>query len=212
MKKTCLLVLPLSCISLASCNYMVFSHYVDEDYNLRVLQYSSYSKYLAVDEYYYREDKYDGEITIDITIPESIGGMPIDHFGRYSTTEVGHKYYHDGLQMNRSSDINFAIVCSSYFEEGTVLNINIDIEADLEVFNLFVPYYDPDYGYLEIINNNDLEENRGYAPECNLYISISDNSTKYYSVDGEVYERRSDGEDKKLSTRNPEVYAHGNLW
>ena len=191
---------------------MVFSHYIDEDYNLRVLQYSSYSKYLAVDEYYYREDKYDGEITIDITIPESIGGMAIDHFGRYSTTEVGHKYYHDGLQMNRSSDINFAIVCSSYFEEGTVLNINIDIEADLEVFNLFVPYYDPDYGYLEIINNNDLEANRGYAPECSLYISISDNSTKYYSVDGEVYERRSDGEDEKLSTRNPEVYAHGNLW
>ena len=85
-------------------------------------------------------------------------------------------------------------------------------KADLEVFNLFVPYYDPDYGYLEIINNNDLKENRGYAPECNLYISISDNSTKYYSVDGEVYERRSDGEDEKLSTRNPEVYAHGNLW
>ena len=191
---------------------MVFSHYVDEDYNLRVLQYSSYSKDLAVDEYYYREDKYDGEITIDIIIPESIGGMPIDHFGRYSTTEVGYKYYHDGLQMNRSSDINFAIVCSSYFEEGTVLNINIDIEADLEVFNLFVPYYDPDYGYLEIINNNDLKENRGYAPECNLYISISDNSTKYYSLDGEVYERRSDGEDEKLSTRNPKVYAHGNLW
>ena len=212
MKKTCLLVLPLSCISLSSCNYMVFSHYVDEDYNLRVLQCSSYSKYLAVDEYYYRGDKYDGEITIDIKIPESIGGMPIDHFGRYSTTEVGYKYYHDGLQMNRSSDINFAIVCSSYFEEGTVLNINIDIEADLEVFNLFVPYYDPDYGYLEIINNNDLKENRGYAPKCNLYISISDNSTKYYSVDDEVYERRSDGEDEKLSTRNPKVYAHGNLW
>lgn len=191
---------------------MVFSHYVDEDYNLRVLQYSSYSKDLAVDEYYYREDKYDGEITIDIIIPESIGGMPVRHFGRYSTTEIGYKYYHDGLQMNRSSDINFAIVCSSYFEEGAVLNINIDIEADLEVFNLFVPYYDPDYGYLEIINNNDLEANRGYAPKCNLYISIADSSTKYYSVDGEVYERRSDGEDEKLSTRNPEVYAHGNLW
>ncbi len=28
---------------------------------------------MVVDEYYYHGDKYDGEITIDITIPESIG-------------------------------------------------------------------------------------------------------------------------------------------
>ena len=93
-----------------------------------------------------------------------------------------------------------------------MLNINFHVEADLEVFNLFLPYYDSDYGYLEIINNNDLKANRGCAPKRNLYISISDNSTKYYSVDGEVYERRSDGEDEKLSMRNLEVYAHGNLW
>lgn len=213
MKRSALLALWLPCLLLSSCDYAVFRHYVDEDYNLRVLQYGRESKTVAVDEYYYDGDKYDGEITIDITIPETINGMPIRHFGRYSTTEISYdgevKYYHDGLQMNRSSDINFAIICFSDFAEGSVVNINIDIKADLDHFNLFNPYFP---GVLEFLNNNDLDDNYGHAPECNLHITIAKDSTKYYSVDGEVFERRDDGEDRKMSTRNPEVSVHGNLW
>ena len=210
VKKTKLLTLLLAPNLLTSCEwlYSVYEHWIDENYNLRFVQYSEKSKALAVDEYYYREDKYSGDITIDITIPASIGGMPIEHFGRYSTTEISDSYYHDTKRMSGSSDINFAIICFAYFEEGTVINLNINIEADLEGFELFAYSYGP----LEFLNNNDIDSNYGYAPECNLYISITEDSDKYYSIAGEVYERRDDGEDRKLTTRNPDVSVHGNMW
>lgn len=212
MRKTGLIALLLPTVVLSSCDLTVFDYWIDEDYDLRVFRYSDRSKTVAVDEYYYHGDKYDGEITIDITIPESIGGMPVRDFGRYSTSEISDKFYHDGFRMNQSSDINFAIICSSYFAEGTVINLNINIEADLDSFNLFSPYYHPDFP-LEFLNNNDSEDHYGPTPECNLYISINnDNSSNFYSVDGEVYQRRSDGNDTKLSSRNPKVSVRGNLW
>lgn len=218
MKKIVLLLLLLPSILLTSCTYGFhpYNLFVDADYNLRVIQYREKRKYLAVDEYYYNDDKYDGEITIDITIPESINGLPVKHFGREVCVEIltdnEVKYEHDSRGMGSPSNlIEFAIICFSYFEEGTVINVNIDIQADLEDFKLF------HYDYLWFFNNNDLFTGRYdpsityYEPECNLNISIVETSTKYYSIDGEVYERSDDGEDKKITTKHPEIFVDGNL-
>ena len=72
MKKTGLIAWLLPTVIFSSCNLTVFDYWIDEDYDLRVVRYSDRDKTVAVDEYYYHGDKCDGEITIDITIPESI--------------------------------------------------------------------------------------------------------------------------------------------
>ena len=72
MKKTGLIALLLPTVILSSCGLTVFDYWIDEVYDLRVVRYSGRDKTVAVDEYYYHGDKYDGEVTIDITIPESI--------------------------------------------------------------------------------------------------------------------------------------------
>ena len=71
MRKTGLIALLLPTVMLSSCDLTVFDYWIDEDYDLRVVRYSGRGKTVAVDEYYYHGDKYDGEI--NITIPESIG-------------------------------------------------------------------------------------------------------------------------------------------
>ena len=72
MKKTGLIALLLPTVILSSCDLTVFDYWIDEDCGLRVVRYSDKDKTVAVDEYYYHGDKYDGESTINITIPESI--------------------------------------------------------------------------------------------------------------------------------------------
>lgn len=50
-----------------------------------------------------------------------------------------------------------------------------------------------------------------YSFSCNLYISITENSTKYYSKDGEVYERNDDVENKKITGNRCRLIVSGNL-
>ena len=71
MRKTGLIALLLPTVMLSSCDLTVFDYWIDGDCDLRVVRYSGRDKTVAVDEYYYHGDKYDGEI--NITIPESIG-------------------------------------------------------------------------------------------------------------------------------------------
>lgn len=203
---------------LTSCYYASYpcNVFIDSNYNLRVIQYKDNDEYLAVDEYYYYDDKYDGEINIDITVPESINGLPIKHFGRQASMEIltnkgdeHTKYVHDrdeGQTLGPLNLINFCLIGFSYFAEDTVFNINIDIQCDLLNFEFFIG------PQIYFYNNNDYLINPKYQIfNCNLNISITENSSIYYSKDGEVYEKNNDGEDKKLTTKRCEIYVNGNL-
>lgn len=50
-------------------------------------------------------------------------------------------------------------------------------------------------------NNNGYsnENERDQFFDCNLYISVTENSAKHYLEDGEVYERNDEGDDKKIT-------------
>ena len=218
MKRTFFALTLLSSLALTSCSYPLYpcNVFIDSNYNLRVIQYEDNDEYLAVDEYYYYDDKYDGEINIDITVPESINGLPIKHFGRQASMEIltnkgdeHTKYVHDwyaGQMLGPLNLINFCLIGFSYFAEDTVFNINLDIQCDLLDFEFFK------YSRIYFYNNNDYSINPKYQIfNGNLNISITENSSIYYSKDGEVYERNNDGEDKKLTTKRCEIYVNGNL-
>ena len=218
MKKTFFALTLLSSLALTSCSYPLYpcNVFIDSNCNLRVIQYEDDDEYLAVDEYYYYDDKYDGEITIDITIPESINNLPIRHFGRRAAMEIltnkgdeHTKYVHDwyqGQTLGPLNLINFCLIGFSYFAEDTVFNINIDIQCDLIDFEFLIGQQ------IYFYNNNDYSNPpKSQTFNCNLNISITENSSIYYSKDGEVYERNNDGEDKKLTTKRCEIYVNGNL-
>lgn len=218
-------VLILPSLLLTSCSYPEYPYnvFVDSDYNLRVIQYYDYDdsdEYFAVDEYYYNEDKYSGEINIDITIPYSINGLPVKHFGRQASMEIltnnDNKFSHDGYWSNVDpiSLIYFSLVGVSYFDENTTFNINIDIQCDLIDFKIYNMTYDGTLDPLIYFYNNNSYSNE-YEKEqifyCNLYISITGNSTKYYSKDGEVYERNDEDDDKKITGNRSRLIVKGNL-
>lgn len=218
-------VLILSSLLLTSCSYPEYPYnvFVDSNHNLRVIQYYNYNEsdeYYAVDEYYYNEDKYDGEININITIPNSINSLPIKHFGRQASMEIltnnDNEFSHDGYWSNvdPASLIYFSLVGFSYFDENTTFNINIDIHCDLIDFKIYNMTYDGSLDPLIYFYNNNSYSNENEKDQifyCNLYISITENSTKYYSKDGEVYERNDEGEDKKITGNRSRLKVTGNL-
>ena len=209
MKRNFLLLMLLPALILTSCRGPIYveDHFVDSNYNLRVIQ----EDYYAVDEYYYQIDKYDGEITINITIPSSINNHSIRTVGRFGydkiLTDGKVKYQHDEWKV--ATLTSFAIICYSYFEEDTIININIDIQADLYSFQIL---YDS-LCTIYFFNNNDLysDDNYQIISNCNLNISITGTSERFYTVDGEIYERWDYGNDHKLSIKNPIIRVYGNL-
>lgn len=208
MKRNYLTLLLLPLLTLTSCHGPIYveDHFIDSNYNLRVIPEPGY----AVDEYYYQIDKYDGEITIDITIPESIDNHPVRTAGRFGydkiLTDGKVKYEHDEWKV--ASLTSFAIICYSYFEEDAIINVNIDIQADLYSFQIL-----NDSSTIYFFNNNDLysDDNYQIISNCNLNISITETSEKFYTVDGEIYERWDYGKDHKLSIKNPKIHVYGNL-
>lgn len=198
----------LPALILTSCQGPIYveDHFVDSNYSLRVIPGHSYE----VDEYYYHEDKYDGEITIDITIPKSINNHPIRTVGRFGydkiITDGKVKYEHDEWKV--ASLTSFAIICYSYFEEDAIINVNIDIQADLYLFQIL-----NDSCIIYFFNNSDFysDDNYQIISNCNLNISITGTSEKFYTIDGEIYERWDDEKDHKLSIKNPEICVYGNL-
>lgn len=223
--KQLLPIIMLSSLLLTSCSYAEYPYnvFIDSDYNLRVIQYYDYDdsdEYFAVDEYYYNEDKYGGEVNIDIIIPYSINGLPVKHFGRQASMEIltnnDNKFAHDGYWPNVAplSLINFSLVGFSYFDENTTFNINIDIQCDLINFKIYDSTYDGSLNPLIYFYNNNSYENEYEKDQifyCNLYISITKNCAKYYSKDGEVYERNDEGEDKKMTGNLARLLVKGNL-
>ncbi len=208
MKRNFLLLMLLPALILTSCQGPIYveDHFVDSNYSLRVIPGHSYE----VDEYYYHEDKYDGEITIDITIPKSINNHPIRTVGRFGydkiITDGKVKYEHDEWKV--ASLTSFAIICYSYFEEDAIINVNIDIQADLYLFQIL-----NDSCIIYFFNNSDFysDDNYQIISNCNLNISITGTSEKFYTIDGEIYERWDDEKDHKLSIKNPEIRVYGNL-
>ena len=85
MKKLLLLILlTMSALSLSSCmiKQSPKNVYIDNEYNLRVIEYYKNPDYLAVDEYYYTGDEYSGNIEINVIIPKEIIGIPVGDVGR----------------------------------------------------------------------------------------------------------------------------------
>lgn len=106
--KRTLPVIILSLFLLTSCFYIQYLYkvFIDSNNSLRVVQYHDTSEFVAIDEYYYNENKYDDEINIDIVTPKSINGFPIKHFGREARWEIltdnTCKAEHDGACTNRA--------------------------------------------------------------------------------------------------------------
>ncbi len=69
-----------------------------------------------------------------------------------------------------------------------------------------------DLHYIYFFNNNTIYSDNNYqiVSNCNLNIFITGASEKFYTIDGEIYEKW-DNEDHKLSIKNPTIHVYGNL-
>ena len=162
--------------------------YIDNEYNLRVIEYYKNPDYLAVDEYYYTGDEYSGNIEINVIIPKEINGIPVGDVGRKSYYKICSEpiFYHDDI-CAPTKTIYFAIVCQSYFEEGTTFDINFQIEADLQSFCFDYRYLNNKEG-LVILNKGDTKTDTAYAYPCKFSISLAEDSDYFCQKDGNIYD------------------------
>ena len=88
MKRRNLIILLINILTLTSCMRadacIAYFYSFDEESSFRYVQVSK--KYLGytVDEYHYKEGKYDGDIEININIPNEINGVPVTSMGNSS--------------------------------------------------------------------------------------------------------------------------------
>ena len=192
MKKLLLLILlTMSALSLSSCmiKQSPKNVYIDDAYNLRVIEYYKNPDYLAVDEYYYTGDEYSGNIEINVVIPKEINGIPVGDVGRRHTYKICSEpiFYHD-KSCAPTKTIFFAIVCQSYFEEGTTFDINFQIEADLQSFCFDYRYLNNKEG-LVILNKGDTKTcDTAYSYSCKFSISLAEDSDYFCQKDGNIYD------------------------
>ena len=191
MKKLLLLILlTMSALSLSSCmiKQSPKNVYIDNEYNLRVIEYYKNPDYLAVDEYYYTGDEYSGNIEINVIIPKEINGIPVGDVGRKSYYKICSEpiFYHDDI-CAPTKTIYFAIVCQSYFEEGTTFDINFQIEADLQSFCFDYRYLNNKEG-LVILNKGDTKTDTAYSYPCKFSISLAEDSDYFCQKDGNIYD------------------------
>lgn len=196
----------ISLLCLSSCydSDVAYKVIKDNEYKLRAIQIHDTSTAVLVDEYYYAEDVYDGHIEINITIPKEINGMPVVSLGRYALVEISNSnYIHDRSDVTRGS-IEFAVMCNSYFKEGTTFDINLTIEADLWWIEL-----ESYGGSIVFYNQTDSFADTPQEFSCNFYVTITGESKNYYTDNGEIYSR--DNGSKLLDAPFGHVLVEPNL-
>ena len=176
--------------TLTSCmrgDHMVAYFYsFDEESGCRYVQVSK--KYLeyTVDEYHYKEDKYDGNIEININIPNEINGIPVTSMGgyNYKIKDKVTRYHDSATACDLRCEMPFSIIADNFFDENCNLIINFYIPQNVNeiYFGQFFSMY------------SKCKSEERYRYNCELNFNVDENNQYFYSRDGNVFYKKDDSD------------------
>ena len=139
----------LFCLNIRG-DFIAYFSAVDEETGCRYVQASElYSEY-TVDEYYYDGDKYDGDIEININIPNVINGIPIRSVGgyNYKISDKIRRYHDSATGCDYRRRMPFSIIADNFFDENCNLIINFYIPQNVKeiYFGQFFSMYSKSMG------------------------------------------------------------------
>ena len=157
----------------------------DEESSCRYVQVSK--KYLeyTVDEYHYKEDKYDGDIEININIPNEINGVPVTSIGgnSYRLRKTVYKYHDSAYLSNIACAMQFAIITNDFFSEDCNLTVNYYIPQNIK--NI---YFGSGFVMFANKENNETKTYKNYSFNFN----VDENNQYYYSKNGKLFYKEDD--------------------
>ena len=157
----------------------------DEESSCRYVQVSK--KYLeyTVDEYHYKEDKYDGDIEININIPNEINGVPVTSMGNssYRLKKTVYKYHDSAYLSNIACAMQFAIITNDFFSEDCNLTVNYYIPQNIK--NI---YFGSGFVMFANKENNETKTYKNYSFNFN----VDENNQYYYSKNGKLFYKEDD--------------------
>ena len=189
MKRRNLIILLINILTLTSCMRadacIAYFYSFDEESSFRYVQVSK--KYLGytVDEYHYKEGKYDGDIEININIPNEINGVPVTSMGNssYRLKKTVYKYHDSAYLSNIACTMQFAIIANDFFSEDCNLTVNYYIPQNIKSIYFgggFVMFANKEFV------NNEKDKAIMYR-NCSFNFNVDENNQCYYSKDGKLF-------------------------
>ena len=165
----------------------------DEESSCRYVQVSRNRLEYTVDEYHYKEDKYDGDIEININIPNEINGVPVTSMGgyNYKIKDKVTRYHDSATACDLRCEMPFAIVADNFFDENCNLIINFYIPQNVKdiYFGQFFSMYSKSMGEIRSYKNISFNFN---INKNNQYLYFKDGKLLYKENDNEVLNLVSD--------------------
>ena len=204
MKRRNLIILLINMFTLTSCmrgDHMVAYFYsFDEESGCRYVQVSK--KYLeyTVDEYHYKEDKYDGNIEININIPNEINGIPVTSMGgyNYKIKDKVTRYHDSATACDIYCRMPFAIIANDFFDKNCNLIINFYIPQNINKIYI---------GYFTMYSKCKGEERYQYNYVLNF--KVDENNQYFYSKNGSAFYKKDDSDvlryDRGSSMKEDEI-------
>ena len=197
MKKRVTQILSLVAVWLFCLNirgdFIAYFSAVDEETGCRYVQASElYSEY-TVDEYYYDGDKYDGDIEININIPNVINGIPIRSVGgyNYKISDKIRRYHDSATGCDYRRRMPFSIIADNFFDENCNLIINFYIPQNVKeiYFGQFFSMYSKSMGETRSYKNISFNF---IINKYNQYLYFKNGKLLYKENDNEVLNLVSD--------------------
>ena len=189
MKRRNLIILLINMFTLTSCMRadacIAYFYSFDEESSFRYVQVSKNYLQYTVDEYHYKEDKYDGDIEININIPNEINGVPVTSIGgnSYRLRKTVYKYHDSAYLSNIACAMQFAIITNDFFSEGCNLTVNYYIPQNIKSI-----YFGDGFVMFANKENNETKVYKNYSFNFN----VDENNQYYYSKNGRLFYKEND--------------------
>ena len=204
MKRRNLIILLINMFTLTSCmrgdRRVAYFYSFDEESICRYVQVSK--KYLeyTVDEYHYKEDKYDGDIEININIPNEINGIPVTSMGgyNYKIKDKVTRYHDSATESDLRCEMPFVIIANKFFDKNCNLIINFYVPQNIKEIYI---------GYFTMYSKCKGEERYQYNYVLNF--NVDENNQYFYSKNGNAFHKKDDSDvlryDRGSSMKEDEI-------
>ena len=172
----------------------------DEESSCRYVQVSRNRLEHTVDEYHYKEDKYGGDIEININIQNEIDGVPVTSMGgcSYKIDNENNNEHDNSKFCNVASNMTFSIIANDFFDKNCNLIINFYVPQNIKEIYI---------GYFTMYSKCKGEERYQYNYVLNF--NVDENNQYFYSKNGNAFYKKDDSDvlryDRGSSMKEDEI-------
>ena len=173
----------------------------DEESSCRYVQVSKDYLEYTVDEYHYKEDKYDGDIEININIPNEINGIPVTSIGgyNYKIKDKVTRYHDSATESDLRCEMPFAIIANNFFDNNNC-NLIVNFYVPQNIKEIYI-------GYFTMYSKCKGEERYQYNYVLNF--NVDENNQYFYSKNGNSFYKKDDSDvlryDRGSSMKEDEI-------